>query len=58
MEGGQKDDRVEKLITIAAEDQCKRLFHGSMLAPLALLKDQHPVPDITGMLSYISVVYV
>ncbi|XP_042230966.1 thioredoxin domain-containing protein 11-like isoform X2 [Homarus americanus] len=43
------DDRIEKLVVLAAEDQCKRLFHGALLAPPALLKDQHPAPDVTGL---------
>ncbi|XP_042875237.1 thioredoxin domain-containing protein 11-like isoform X2 [Penaeus japonicus] len=46
---GHRDDRIEKLVAFAAEDQCKRLFHGSLLAPPSLLKDQHDAPDITGL---------
>lgn len=45
---GHTDDRIEKLVDFAAEDQCKRLFHGSLLAPPSLLKDHHDAPDITG----------
>ncbi|XP_071521287.1 thioredoxin domain-containing protein 11 isoform X2 [Panulirus ornatus] len=49
MENGHKDDRIEKLVAMAAEDQCKRLFHGSLIAPSAILRDQHPAPDVTGL---------
>ncbi|KAK4316919.1 hypothetical protein Pmani_011968 [Petrolisthes manimaculis] len=48
-ETGQRDDLIEKMVAMAAEDQCKRLFHGSLLAPSALLKDQHPSPDVVGL---------
>nr|XP_053655636.1 thioredoxin domain-containing protein 11-like isoform X3 [Cherax quadricarinatus] len=46
---GHPDDRIEKLVALAAEDQCKRLFHGSLVAPHSFVKDQHPAPDITGL---------
>lgn len=49
VEGGLKDDRIEKLVAVSAEDQCKRLFHGSLLAAPALLKDNQPAPALTGL---------
>ncbi|KAK7077199.1 hypothetical protein SK128_004047 [Halocaridina rubra] len=50
-EGGQKDDHIERLIALSAEDQCKRLFHGSILAPPALLKDNQFSSTVTGLIS-------
>lgn len=49
VETGLKDDRIERLVAMSAEDQCKRLFHGSLLAAPALLKDQQPAPPLTGL---------
>ncbi|CAL4105676.1 unnamed protein product [Meganyctiphanes norvegica] len=43
------DDHIEKMLTASALDQCKRLFHGSMIAPHALLKELTPDESITGL---------
>nr|XP_045596949.1 thioredoxin domain-containing protein 11-like isoform X2 [Procambarus clarkii] len=49
MESGHTDDRIEKLVAMAAEDQCKQLFQGSLLSQHPFLRDQHPAPDVTGL---------
>lgn len=45
---GQVDDHIERLEAIAGEEQCKKLFHGSLLGPVPHIKDQNTAVDITG----------
>ncbi|KAG0730339.1 Thioredoxin domain-containing protein 11 [Chionoecetes opilio] len=46
--GGQPDDHIERLQVRAGEEQCRRLFHGSLLGTLPFIKDQDAPLDITG----------
>ena len=46
---GQQDDHIERLQALAGEDQCKRLFHGSLLGPVPFIRDQNSPLDITGI---------
>lgn len=43
------DDHIEKMATALTLDQCKRLFHGSMIAPNALLKERTSEESIMGL---------
>lgn len=46
---GQVDDHIERLEAVAGEEQCKKLFHGSLLGPVPYIRDQNTAVDITGL---------
>lgn len=54
MKAGQVDDHIERLEALAGEEQCKRLFHGSLLGPVPYIRDQNSAVDIMGMSGRVS----